>query len=288
MQKNNSNKQKLLNVMDILAHSSSKENPLTAQEICDELAKRGISAERKSVCGDIDALKDFGLDIVHKRTDKVGYYCKNSLFSVGEAELLVELVCSCDALSQGDKLRLIDKLQALSALDEKYVSLKHFEPMENSPLSKHILESVELLNEAMVTGREVSFLYSEFSLNDGCVNVSHKKAVCSVIRLKSDCNKVVAVCREGDEITEYDVAKIDRVSLGKIKTHTEPRDGIVCVDVMCDNGLIDSALSLLGSENEISKFDDARFMLRIKTNDINRLKNKVLLLGDRAEIIKII
>lgn len=285
MQKNNGNKQKLLNVMDILAHMSGRDNPLTAQAICDELAKRGISAERKSVCDDIKALREFGLNIVHKRTDRAGYYCKNELFTLAETELLVELVYSCDALTQKDKIRLIDKLQTLSRLDGEYICSKRFEVSGNTFAGEQSLENIRLLNDAIFTGREVSFLYSEFVLDSECVGVSHKKVDCSVIRLKCDCNRVIAVCRECGETVEYDVAKISRLTEGKIKTHSEPFGGLMCVDVICDNGIVDDALSLLGSENEITKFDETHFRVRVKTDDINLLKNKVLLLGDKAEMI---
>ena len=37
------------------------------QEILDKLAECGINAERKSIYDDLDALRDFGLDVKYKK-----------------------------------------------------------------------------------------------------------------------------------------------------------------------------------------------------------------------------
>lgn len=55
---------KVLYVMNFLLHNSDEGHPVTMRQIIDHLESNGISAERKSIYDDIDALRDFGLDIV--------------------------------------------------------------------------------------------------------------------------------------------------------------------------------------------------------------------------------
>ena len=66
-------KLKLLKVLDIL-RETDKTHPITAPSICTRLAEMGISAERKSVCRDINTLIEYGYKIVLCHDNKLGYY----------------------------------------------------------------------------------------------------------------------------------------------------------------------------------------------------------------------
>ena len=61
-------KLKLIYILDILRKFSDEEHPLSANEICDYLEQNGISAERKSVYSDIEALCEYGYDIIRSFT----------------------------------------------------------------------------------------------------------------------------------------------------------------------------------------------------------------------------
>ena len=58
-----SQKLKLLNLAKMLYERTDENHGLTCPEIIAGLAEAGIEAERKSVYRDLDALRDFGLDI---------------------------------------------------------------------------------------------------------------------------------------------------------------------------------------------------------------------------------
>lgn len=55
---------------------TGEQNVVTMQEILDNLGQYGISAERKSIYDDMEALRDFGYDIQYKRGRTGGYYLK--------------------------------------------------------------------------------------------------------------------------------------------------------------------------------------------------------------------
>ncbi len=64
---------KLLKVLDILS-STDEKHPVTASKICAILENEGISAERKSICRDINTLIRHGYSITLCRDNKLGYY----------------------------------------------------------------------------------------------------------------------------------------------------------------------------------------------------------------------
>ena len=63
MPKSENQKQKILFVMDYLQKHSHKDNPISATELIRMLKQEGISADRKSIYSDVQALIEFGLDI---------------------------------------------------------------------------------------------------------------------------------------------------------------------------------------------------------------------------------
>ena len=59
-----SNKIKLLILWDILQRNTDENHAMNADEIREELAKRGISVIRRVVANDIAALNDYGYEVL--------------------------------------------------------------------------------------------------------------------------------------------------------------------------------------------------------------------------------
>ena len=57
-------KLKPLYIMNYLLQNTDEDHSVTVNQIISYLASQGISAERKSIYSDIEALQYFGLDIV--------------------------------------------------------------------------------------------------------------------------------------------------------------------------------------------------------------------------------
>lgn len=94
MPKSPNQKLKLLYLMEILLQQTDERHPMTVPEMIAQLAQRGISAERKSIYGDLEALRTFGMDIVQTKTKTTGYYVGSRTFEVPELKLLVDSVQS--------------------------------------------------------------------------------------------------------------------------------------------------------------------------------------------------
>ena len=73
MAKSRNQKGKIL-VIEHLLQGTGESRIVTMQEILDKLLEYGITAERKSIYDDIEALREFGLDVQYKRGRPGGYY----------------------------------------------------------------------------------------------------------------------------------------------------------------------------------------------------------------------
>ena len=114
MAKSANQKLKLLHLWQYLARASDEDHPVTVAQIIDYLALQGVSAERKSVYDDIEALRLFGLDIVSVRLGSAtGYYLGERDFQLPELKLLVDSVQSSKFITREKSLELIGKLERL-------------------------------------------------------------------------------------------------------------------------------------------------------------------------------
>ena len=115
MERGQSNKLKILYLMKILLEKTDNDHSLTMSEIIEELGKYDISAERKSLYDDLEALKLYGLDIAVHRDRQVRYYVANRNFSPAELKLLVDAVQASKAITHRKSIELIRKLEALGS-----------------------------------------------------------------------------------------------------------------------------------------------------------------------------
>lgn len=74
MPKSNNQKLKILYLMDALKEGSAKGTTVSMQEILKMLESHSISAERKSIYDDMEALRLYGLDVRYQRANPSGYY----------------------------------------------------------------------------------------------------------------------------------------------------------------------------------------------------------------------
>ena len=117
MAKSERQKLKLLYLRDYLRSNTDEQHPASIQAMIDYLAGRGIHAERKSLYDDIQALNEYGTQILFRR-NPTGYYVAQRDFELPELKLLVDAVLSSKFLTQRQSAALIRKLAALSSTHE--------------------------------------------------------------------------------------------------------------------------------------------------------------------------
>ena len=116
MAKGANQKAKLLRLAQLLLTWSDEEHPLSIRQIIDELAKYDISAERKSIYDDMEALRTLGLDVQSRKGSSPGWFVAQREFELPELKLLVDAVQSSRFLTRKKSDALIHKLEGLTSV----------------------------------------------------------------------------------------------------------------------------------------------------------------------------
>ena len=95
---------------------TDEEHPMSTGDIIKELSSYGIDAERKSIYDDIDALCNFGIDIIKISSGSNLYYIGERPLELPELKLLVDTVQSAKFITHKKSLELIKKLEKLTSL----------------------------------------------------------------------------------------------------------------------------------------------------------------------------
>ena len=168
MAKESRQKQKLLYVQKILLERTDDTHGITVGEIIDILSQYGISAERKSIYDDIHTLEAFGLDICTKKSKTVTYYIGNRDFEMPELKLLVDAVQSSKFITRKKSMELIKKVESLAsvhdgALLQRQVYVTNRVKTDN----EKIYYNVDKIHNAINSDRQITFLYSEWTVDFG-------------------------------------------------------------------------------------------------------------------------
>ncbi len=161
MSKSKGQQLKEIAILDILKTYSDEENPVSAVEIIEKLGEKGIEVERKAVYRGIDALIDYGYDILFTRSPKAGYYLLDKLFELPEIYLLTDAVQAASFITVKKTRDLVKKLDSMLSEGERrkrekglYIDNGH--KCEN----EEIFYNIDILSRAINESKKVTLTYS--------------------------------------------------------------------------------------------------------------------------------
>ena len=160
----NRQKLKLLYLMRMLEEETDAERGLTMAQIDREAGSAGaVSAERKSIYRDIEALREFGVDVRTYQRAPVEYAVEHRAFAFAELQLLVDAVQSSRFLTQRKSDALVEGVKQLAsrrqrALLDKRVHVEGRIKMQN----ESVFGSVDRIQEAIALKRRISFVYFKY------------------------------------------------------------------------------------------------------------------------------
>ena len=166
MPKSSNQKLKLLYLMQMLLERSDENHPLTVQDMIDELSQHDISAERKSIYADLEALQLFGLDIVRSKGKSTGYYIASRDFELPELKLLVDSVQSSKFITHKKTLSLIKKIEGLASVyDAQLLQRQVYVRNRVKSMNESVYYNVDEISGAISRDRAIRFNYFEFDVN---------------------------------------------------------------------------------------------------------------------------
>lgn len=159
-----SKKLKLLYLADFLRRRTDEQHPATMQDMMDELARWGITAERKSIYDDLALLGDYGMDIQRVKSKNFGYYLGEREFQLPELKLLVDVVSASPFLTEGKSMELIGKLEQLASHHQAKAMQRNVYVI-NRPrtLNEQLYYVVDGISTAINESKKVSFRYFDWA-----------------------------------------------------------------------------------------------------------------------------
>jgi len=165
MPKSFNQKLKILHLMRILLTQTDEKHHLSVNELISKLVDYGISAERKTVYDDIEALRQFGTDIVMEKAKSYGYYVAHRDFELPELKLLADAVQASNFITEKKSKELVKKLQNLaSTYDAGKLRRQVYIQNRVKNMNESIYYSVDTLHEAVAEGKKISFQYFDYNI----------------------------------------------------------------------------------------------------------------------------
>ncbi len=278
MARSSNHKLKILYLMKIFLEKTDCDHYLTIAQIIDELDKYGISAERKSLYGDIETLRDYGMDIEITRGSSFGYYVANRLFELPELKLLVDAVQASKFITARKSGELIKKLESFSSTYEA-MNLQRQVYVANriKTMNESIYYNVDFIHGAINDNKKITFKYYEWTpekekkLRHGgatyCVSpwalswddeyyymIAYDSSVEKIKHFRVDKMVNIGVCdenREGAKMFEdFDMALYSKQAFGMYGGE------LATVLIECDNSLAGVIIDRFGTDVTIMPSGD--------------------------------
>lgn len=164
MAKSDNQKLKLLYIKEMLEEKTDENHIITTQQIIDGLAEYGIKAERKSIYSDIEALTNYGMDIILKKERPSGYYLASRGFELPELKLLVDAVQTSKFITTKKSRELIKKLESMaSKYDGNLLQRQVIVTDRIKSMNESIYYNVDVIHQAISGNVQVKFKYVEWT-----------------------------------------------------------------------------------------------------------------------------
>ncbi len=166
MAKGENQKLKMLYLAQILSRETDDSHGLTQEELIDRLKEQQVVVERKTLYTDLQALKDYGYDIISERRERnVYYHLGDRDFQLPELKLLVDSVQSAKFISVNKSRDLIKKLEGLvSKYDATHLHRQVLISGRVKSMNESIYYTVDQLHEAIGSNRQVRFQYFNWNV----------------------------------------------------------------------------------------------------------------------------
>jgi len=269
MARRSNQKLKLLYLSKIFIEKTDEQHKLTLSQILDELARYGVSAERKSVYDDIEALRVFGLDIKVSRDRYVRYYMSQGSGSViAEAKIVYELLCTDGILGDYKIYALMKKLYP--SFDSKSAM---FANANNKSVNDDVYKNICSICSAISADKKLRFKCYEWNSRKQRLLLSRGEYFCvSPIALKYEDGRYVlyAVLDNSNEEKRICVDRMINASVLNKKRDIPqdllrlPCDELENVRLVCSNNSMGALIDRFGTGITILLNRDEYFESSVK------------------------
>ena len=150
----------------ILEEHSDPERPLSMGELRRLLRlEYGLTCDRRTVYGALDPLRQAGFDIPEFQDSGAGYYLLSRRLEPSEVRLLLDCAAAFPGMGERQYLDLKEKLLCGLSRSQRAACRPLSLPTVYRGINREVLLAVEVLEEAIAAGRQVSFQYMKYGMD---------------------------------------------------------------------------------------------------------------------------
>lgn len=299
----------------ILCDYTDEENGITIRDIADILKEKyRIVSARRSIYSDIAALKEFGIDICMVKSHDTRYYLGSREFEFAELKVLTDLVQNSKFITKKKSEELTEKIKGLTSIRQRNLLEKQvYLNFSLKTRNEQIYYNVDKLQRAIISGKQIEFLYCQWVLNYGHLERvvksykrNGKKYVVSPYGLiwNDDNYYLVAYDGNSEKIKHYRVDKMERIEI-LYGSRTGMKEFLKMdfpdykkkvfgmfggesqkVRIRFENSLVGAVADRFGKDVEIEKYDGSHFVADVDVVISGKFFGWLFAFGDKAKILE--
>ena len=217
MPKGSGQKLKLYYLGKIMLEKTDDDHVLSLAEIISELEEYGVTADRKSLYDDLQALEVLGLEIIGEKIGHGYYYHVGSKqFEIAELKLLVDAIQSSKFITEKKSNELIKKLTGFVS-EYEAMQLKRQVMVQGriKTMNESIYYIVDEIHKAIANNRAIRFKYMKWNKDKEMVPRREGFYEVSPWALTWDDENyyLIAYDEESDKIKHYRVDKMRDIEI---------------------------------------------------------------------------
>jgi predicted DNA-binding transcriptional regulator YafY len=308
MAKGTNQKLKLLYLMKILLEKTDETHSITMPEILSSLEAYGVTAERKSIYDDFEALRLYGMDIIGEQRNKTYFYRIGKRdFELAELKLLVDAVQSSKFITAKKSSELIKKLENQgSKYEASQLQRQVYVSERIKTMNESIYYNVDKIHTAIGSNVKIKFQYFQWNVDKKMELRKNGEYYCIspwALSWDSENYYLIGYDCEAQIIKHYRVDKMLHIDLmekkreGKelfdkfdIAVYTKKMFGmydgeIETVKLECENRLAGVIIDRFGKNVNIVRTDCDHFKVNIEVAVSQQFLAWVISIGEGLKII---
>lgn len=217
MPKGTNQKFKLYYLAKIMTEKTDDEHMITMPEIRSALEAYGVTADRKSLYDDMEALRVLGIDVIGEKVGKNYYYhVGKKQFEIAELKLLVDAIQSSKFITEKKSNELIRKLTNMASTYEA-AQLKRQVVVQGrvKTMNESIYYFVDDVHRAIAENKQISFEYMKWNEQKKMVRRKNGSYIVSPWALTWDDENyyLIAYDEEADCLKHFRVDKLKSIQV---------------------------------------------------------------------------
>lgn len=295
---------KILYLYKILTRQTDEDHPLTMPEIIGKLEEYGIFAGRKAIYDDIEALRNYGVDIISGRGRATGYFVASREFQLPELKLLADAVSSSSFITEKKSRGLLKKIEGLASdYEANQISRQVYIADRVKTMNEKIYISVDRIHRAIALKKQISFRYFDYDVS---LRKKYRDGlrVCSPYALTWDNGRYYLVSfyeKRPDSLTNFRVDRMESVEITDLPIK-RPENGFSLPEYLSStfsmfsgetrdvrlrfhNSLINPVIDRFGKQIRVSRDGDDFFTFRVNVKAEPPFFGWLCQFGSKAQII---